>query len=48
MREDVRGAFFNVRNVPDILSRRKTDPWADYQKARQRITAAARKAVGER
>jgi bifunctional non-homologous end joining protein LigD len=45
MRQDVRGAFFNVRNIPDILRRRKTDPWADYEKARQRITAAARKAV---
>jgi len=48
MRQDVRGKFFNVRNVPGILSRRKTDPWADYEKARQQITAAARKAVGGR
>ncbi|HEY3179033.1 MAG TPA: non-homologous end-joining DNA ligase [Casimicrobiaceae bacterium] len=45
MRQDVRGAFFNVRNVPGILARRKSDPWADYERAQQRITAAARKAV---
>jgi bifunctional non-homologous end joining protein LigD len=46
MREDVRGAFFNVQNVPGILGRRKIDPWAGYDKARQRISTAARKAVG--
>src|SRR5207244_11618591 len=48
MREDVRGTFFNVRSVPGILARRKTDPWADYEKARQQITGAARKTVGGR
>ena len=46
MRQDVRGTFFNVRNVRGILSSRKADPWADYEKARQPITAAVRKAVG--
>ena len=46
LREDVRGAYFNARNVPGILARRRTDPWGDYGTVRQRITAAQRKAVG--
>jgi len=45
LREDVRGTYFNIRNVPAILARRKSDPWADYESARQRITAAQRKAL---
>jgi len=45
MSQDVRGAYFNVQNVRGMLSRRKTDPWADYEKARQPISATARKAV---
>jgi bifunctional non-homologous end joining protein LigD len=43
--QDVRGAHFNWRNVPDILRRRKTDPWAQYEASRQRLTDAQRKAL---
>ena len=46
LRDDVRGTCFNVRNVPGILARRKSDPWAGYATVRQRITAARRKTVG--
>jgi bifunctional non-homologous end joining protein LigD len=46
LRDDVRGTFFNVRNVAGILERRKSDPWAGYATVRQRITAARRKTVG--
>jgi len=45
LREDVRGTHFNVRNVPAMLAHRKSDPWAGYGAARQRITAAQRKAL---
>jgi len=43
--QDVRGAHFNWRNVPGILARRRTDPWATYEASRQRLTAAQRKAL---
>ena len=46
LREDVRGTCFTVRNVPQIIKRRKSDPWADYEAARQKISKAARTAVG--
>ena len=42
---DVRGARFNVRNVPALLARRKVDPWAGYEKSRQRLSASARRAL---
>ena len=37
---DVRGAHFNIRNVPMLLARRRSDPWAGYEDTRQRLTAA--------
>jgi bifunctional non-homologous end joining protein LigD len=40
---DIRGAF-TVKNIPERLG--KTDPWADYAKTRQSITAAMRRALG--
>jgi bifunctional non-homologous end joining protein LigD len=43
--EDVRGAHFNLRNVPALLAKRKRDPWASYDASRQRLSAAARKAI---
>jgi bifunctional non-homologous end joining protein LigD len=46
LRDDVRGTYFNVRNVPGLLARRRSDPWSDYFAVRQRIGAAQRKAVG--
>jgi bifunctional non-homologous end joining protein LigD len=41
--EDVRGAHFNVRNVPERLANRKRDPWGGYGDAAQRLTAARRR-----
>ena len=38
---DVRGAYFNWKNVPGLLARRKRDPWADYESSRQRLTPRA-------
>jgi len=46
LRNDVRGACFNLRNVPALLKKRKTDPWAGYEAARQTIRGAARRAMG--
>ena len=37
--KDVRGAYFNWRNVPGILAKRRRDPWAGYKAARQRLSA---------
>ena len=37
MRQDVRGTFFNVRNVRRMLSSRKADPWADFKKRAQKL-----------
>jgi bifunctional non-homologous end joining protein LigD len=37
---------FTLGNIGDRLARMKKDPWAEYLKVKQRLTAAARKAVG--
>ncbi|CAH2773645.1 MAG: ATP-dependent DNA ligase (EC clustered with Ku protein, LigD [uncultured Paraburkholderia sp.] len=37
------GAQWNIENLHDRLADLKSDPWADYPKTRQRITAAMRK-----
>ena len=37
---------FTLANIDDRLARLKRDPWAEYPKVKQRLTAAARKAVG--
>jgi bifunctional non-homologous end joining protein LigD len=42
---DLRGRY-NVRNVAQRRSRLKQDPWAEYWKTRQRITAKMKKALG--
>ena len=34
---DVRGEYFTIRNVPQRLARRRTDPWEGYEKARRPI-----------
>jgi bifunctional non-homologous end joining protein LigD len=39
------GAQWTVANAPEHLSRRRTDPWVDYAKARQSLTAPM-KALG--
>jgi len=42
---DVRGAWFDVRNVPARLAAARQDPWRDFFTIRQTITAAMRKRV---
>jgi len=42
----VRGDSFNVRNLPERLENLAADPWAEFLKVRQSITAAMKAAVG--
>lgn len=44
--DEIRGDYFNVRNVPERLENLGADPWADIFKVRQTITASMKKAVG--
>ena len=37
---------FTLANIDARLARLKNDPWAEYMKVKQRLTVAARKAVG--
>ncbi len=43
-KDDVRPRF-TVQNVSERLGSLRGDPWADYWKTRQRITAKMRKAL---
>lgn len=43
---DVRANTWTVQNLPDRLESLPGDPWADFAKVRQSITAAMKKAVG--
>jgi bifunctional non-homologous end joining protein LigD len=43
---DVRGNTYTVRTLPERLESLKSDPWADFFKVRQSITAAMKRAVG--
>ncbi|HEX5715270.1 MAG TPA: DNA ligase D [Thermoanaerobaculia bacterium] len=43
---DVRANTYTVRNLPERLESLDADPWADFLKERQSITAAMKKAVG--
>ncbi|MEC5406738.1 DNA ligase D [Paraburkholderia sp. MPAMCS5] len=40
------GDQWNIENLHERLANLKRDPWADYPKTRQRITAAMRKRLG--
>ncbi len=42
----VRGNTYNVNNLFERLESLPADPWADFNKTRQSITAAMKKAVG--
>lgn len=44
--QEVHGAYFNVRNVPERLESLPADPWEEITKVRQTITAAMKRAVG--
>ena len=43
---DLRYDCFHIRNIPARLDRLKSDPWADYDKARQAITKSMMKKIG--
>ena len=43
---DVRGRYFNLDNAEATLAGRRADPWADYDRSRQTISASMRRAVG--
>lgn len=40
------GDQWNIFNVHERLSRLKTDPWADFERSRQSLTAAIKKRLG--
>ena len=42
---DVRGEHFNIDNAEAFVARRGVDPWADYDRSRQTISASMRRAV---
>ncbi|MGN6424019.1 MAG: DNA ligase D [Asticcacaulis sp.] len=44
--DDLNPRDFNLATVPDLLARRKTDPWADLWDAPQNLSADALKAMG--
>jgi bifunctional non-homologous end joining protein LigD len=43
---DVRGNTYTLRTLPERLESLPSDPWADFFKVRQSITAAMKRAVG--
>jgi bifunctional non-homologous end joining protein LigD len=43
---DLRHDRFHMRNIPARLDRLKSDPWADYEKARRAITKSMMKKIG--
>ena len=43
---DVRGNTYTVRTLPERLESLPADPWEEFNKVRQSITAAMKKAVG--
>jgi bifunctional non-homologous end joining protein LigD len=45
LKNDLRGATFDIRTVPARLRQLKNDPWAEYWSGKQRITAAARRTL---
>jgi bifunctional non-homologous end joining protein LigD len=45
LERDVRGDCFNIDNAADAIARRRDDPWAGYDRARQTLSASMRRAV---
>ncbi len=43
---DVRFDHFNVRNIPERLSRLRDDPWAKFETTRQTVTKAMLRRIG--
>ena len=46
LKQDLRNDHFNVRNVPGILRRRRSDPWAELAQVEQELTDAMLRKVG--
>jgi bifunctional non-homologous end joining protein LigD len=44
--EDIRGAHFNLHNVPGRVAKLRRDPWKDYWTAKQSLTKAMLKKMG--
>ena len=42
---DVRADHFNIDNALALIARRGSDPWADYERSRQTLSASVRRAV---
>ena len=45
LERDVRGDYFNIDNAADAIARRARDPWADYDRSRQTLSASMRRAI---
>jgi bifunctional non-homologous end joining protein LigD len=45
LESDVRGDHFNIDSVAKVVRSRPADPWADYERARQTLSASMRRAV---
>jgi bifunctional non-homologous end joining protein LigD len=43
--DDARGRRFHIENAVAVMAKRRTDPWADYDRSRQTISASMRRAV---
>ena len=46
LKNDLRYAHFNVKNVPGLLRRRRNDPWAELANVHQQLTDAMLRQVG--
>jgi bifunctional non-homologous end joining protein LigD len=47
LRSDVRGTAFDIQTVPARLRHLNDDPWTEYWTIRQRISAAAKRALSQ-
>ncbi|HEX6137017.1 MAG TPA: non-homologous end-joining DNA ligase [Casimicrobiaceae bacterium] len=42
---DVRAGHFNIDNAVAVVARRRVDPWADYERSHQTLSAVVRRAI---
>jgi len=45
LERDVRGDHFNIDNAARVVAERPADPWDDYERSRQTLSASMRRAV---
>lgn len=45
LESDVRGDHFNIDNAAAVVRTRRADPWGDYERSRQTLSASMRRAV---